>query len=117
MQTIKKVNSDTVNGAQPFDLFNQPPVHSGATYEAKHDKDRLTGQLLKIVTCMKDAAWRTLSEIETITLAPASSISAQLRHLRKPAFGSHTVNKRPRGDRSKGLFEYQLILNTNKVLC
>lgn len=116
MQTSKKVNSDQAPGKPVFDLFHQPPAHSGSDYEAKHDKTRLTGQLLKIVTCMSDEKWRTLSEIETITLAPGSSISAQLRHLRKEAFGSNQVNKRPRGDRSKGLFEYQLILNTNNKI-
>jgi hypothetical protein len=91
------------------DLFNQPSFE-GSDYESKFDEARLTGQLKKIVACMKDGNWRTLGEIETITLAPQSSISAQLRHLRKPAFGSNTLNKRARGNRKSGLFEYQLIL-------
>jgi len=34
-----------------------------------------------------------------------------LRHLRKDRFGSHVVEKQPRGDRSHGLFEYRLIVN------
>lgn len=101
--------------AAKFDLFNQPalPEHSGSDYDKKFDQTRLTGQLAKIVDCMKDGVWRTLSEIQTITSAPQSSISAQLRHLRKTDFGGHTVNKRSRGDRKDGLYEYQLVLNVN----
>ena len=39
---------------------------------------------------------------------PHASISAQLRHLRKEKFGSYNIEKRPRGDRSNGLWEYRL---------
>lgn len=39
---------------------------------------------------------------------PAASVSAQLRHLRKPRFGGFVVEKRPRGDRERGLWEYRL---------
>lgn len=86
-----------------------PVKFDGAAYEAKHDRQRLTGQLLRVFELMKDGHWRTLDEISAITHDPVASISAQLRHLRKPRFGSHTVNKRPRGDRSHGLFEYQVL--------
>jgi hypothetical protein len=57
---------------------------------------------------MRDARWRTLEEIAQMTGDPAASISAQLRHLRKPRFGGYTVNRRVRGDRARGLFEYQV---------
>lgn len=83
---------------------------NGPVYDPKYDKVRLTGQILRIFNLMKDGHWRTLSEIEAITNDPAASISAQLRHLRKERFGSHTVNKRPRGDRKQGLWEYQLLV-------
>lgn len=81
-------------------------LFSGAVYEPSEDEERLTGQLLRVYEAMQDGHWRTLGEIETITGDPPASISAQLRHLRKPRFGSHVVCKRPRGMRSAGLFEY-----------
>ena len=98
------------NKKTEFDLFHQPPF-DGDTFDKKQDGTRLTGQLKKIVDCMQDEKWRTLDEIQLATSYPAASISAQLRHLRKEKFGKNTVNRRPRGDRSQGLYEYQLILN------
>jgi hypothetical protein len=83
---------------------------NGSDYKPEVDNPRLVSQLDRIVSVMQDRRWRTLSEIEKLTGDPQASISAQLRHLRKPRFGSHTVNKRPRGDRERGLFEYQLVL-------
>ena len=44
---------------------------------------------------------------------PEASASAQLRHLRKPRFGSHTVEKRNRGAREFGLWEYRLTLTAS----
>lgn len=85
-----------------------PVRFDGATYEPEHDDARLTGQLLRVKTCMADGAWRTLAEIEVVTGDPQASISAQLRNAKKARFGSHTLNKRPRGDHSHGLWEYQL---------
>ena len=84
----------------------------GNCYDKEHDQKRLTGQLLKVYECMKNTInnnrWYTLAEIEYMTGAPAASASAQLRNLRKDRFGGHTINKRPRGDRSGGLFEYSM---------
>lgn len=82
----------------------------GPAYSPEFDRERLTGQLGRIVDTMEDQAWRTLEEIREETGDPEASISAQLRHLRKPRFGSHTVNKRRRGDPKQGIYEYQLIL-------
>lgn len=79
---------------------------SGATYSTKFDSARLTGQLLRIYTLMIDGEFRTYREIAESTGDGEASISAQLRNLRKPGFGSHVVEKRARGDRSCGLFEY-----------
>lgn len=78
---------------------------NGSDYKPQFDDKRLRGQIKRVYDC----EWRTLSEIEQATGDPAASISAQLRHLRKERYGSHTVNKRTRGDRASGLFEYQLL--------
>ena len=98
------------------DLFFHPHDFSqsrfnGSDYDPEQDDVRLRGQIARVFTLMKDAQWRTLQEIERATGDPQPSISAQLRHLRKRRFGWHTLNKRPRGDREHGLFEYQLIVN------
>ncbi len=87
-------------------------VHfDGPEYSPKHDHKRLTGQILRVFDYMKNGYWRTLDEIHVATGDPHASVSAQLRHLRKARFGSFTVNRRARGDRSRGLFEYQLDLS------
>ncbi len=59
---------------------------------------------------MLDGAWRTVSEISEVTGDPQPSVSAQLRHLRKPRFGSYIIERRSRGDRKRGLFEYRLLV-------
>ncbi len=87
---------------------------NGPDYDPEFDDERLTKQLDRIFNLMKDGTWRTLSEISEITGDPPASVSAQLRHLRKERFGSHTVLKRNRGDREHGLFEYRLILNVQE---
>jgi len=83
----------------------------GPAYRPEHDRERLTGQLRRIVDVMKDGEWRTLEEIREATGAPEASVSAQLRHLRKARFGKHTVLKRRRGDPKQGTWEMKLILN------
>ena len=92
-------------------LFPSPrpdPAHhrfDGSDYEPARDDARLTGQLRRIWECMKDSRWRTLAEIEATTGDPQASISAQVRHLRKPRFGAHRVEKRRR---TGGTWEYKL---------
>lgn len=83
---------------------------SGDTYEPEHDLARLTGQIARVFEAMKDGDWRTLDEIHELTGDPQASISAQLRHMRKPRFGSHRIEKRVRGEREHGLYEYSLIV-------
>jgi hypothetical protein len=42
------------------------------------------------------ATWLTLDELAKLTHYPPASISAQLRHMRKPQFGAYEVRKRCR---------------------
>jgi len=91
---------------QQDDLFE--PHFNGPEYVPARDHARLTKQLDRIRRLMLDGRWRTLKQIATITHDPETSVSAQLRHLRKPRFGSYIVNRRHSGDRRAGLFEYQL---------
>jgi len=76
---------------------------------AEVDKPRLATQLEVIRRVMLNAAqcgmWVTLGELETMTRYPSCSISAQLRHLRKRGY---VVEKRIRGERDHGLWEYRV---------
>lgn len=82
---------------------------NGSDYDPKYDQDRLSKQIGRVYSAMIDGGWRTLEEINSITGDPPASISAQLRHLRKVRFGSYTVEKRHRGERKLGLYEYRLL--------
>lgn len=102
------------NEKKPHPLENT--VFHGETYEPKYDKKRLTGQMKRIYDLMIDGEWRTLSDIENVVNAPQASISAALRTLRREENGGYQVNRRSRGDRHKGLFEYQVLLPTKNKL-
>lgn len=81
---------------------------AGSDYKPAQDDVRLTGQLLRVWDAMCGGGWKTLDEIARITGDPHASISAQLRHLRKERFGSHTVEKVNAGN---GLFRYRVLAN------
>jgi hypothetical protein len=55
---------------------------------------------------MSDHKWRTTAEIAAVTQDPATSIQAQLRHLRKERFGAYLVECRRRNE--KGRWEYRV---------
>lgn len=92
------------------------PHFNGSDYQQEFDFIRLTGQVRRIRDLMLDGQWRTLSEIEAKTSDPAASISAQLRNLRKQRFGGYIIEKRRRGNRDSGLFEYRLIIAMNTYI-
>lgn len=69
------------------------------------DHERLSSQFHRVMAFMSDHNWHTLREIAEATGAPEASCSAQLRHARKPRFGSHVVEREHRGN---GLYAYRL---------
>tara|TARA_R100001530_G_C4308737_1_gene152448 strand:+ start:1129 stop:1455 length:327 start_codon:yes stop_codon:yes gene_type:complete len=79
---------------------------NGSDYQSERDRPRLTSQHERVFEVMKDSFPRTLGQIASSTGDPESSISAQLRHMRKPRFGGHTVVKEHLGS---GLYTYRLI--------
>jgi hypothetical protein len=91
------------------------PDFDGPAYDPETDKDRLANQLGRIYECMKDSTWRTLEEIHAKTGDPVASISAQLRHLRKPRFGSYRVERQHRGDPANGLYEYRVLPPVDRI--
>lgn len=89
-------------------LWDSQPRFNGPDYVPSRDDARLTGQILRVFTLMKDGQFRTLQAIADATGDPHASISAQLRHLRKRRFGGHTVEREHVGG---GLFRYRLVVN------
>jgi len=88
-------------------MSNANFAFDGETYEAKHDFDRLKGQLQRVFRIMKDGQWRSLSHLALVAGVSEASVSARLRDLRKDKFGGHQVErKRYEG----GLWLYRLIV-------
>lgn len=85
------------------------PAFDGAAYDAARDHARLTGQIRRVFDVMRDGEWHTLPGIAAQASAPEASVSAQLRHLRKPRFGSFIVERRQK-EGGHGLWEYRLLL-------
>ena len=84
-------------------------MFNGPEFKTSADFHRLKTQHDRVKALMLDGQWRSLREIASLTGDPESSVSAHLRHLRKPRFGSWVVERRPRGNRDDGLFEYRVI--------
>lgn len=81
---------------------------SGKAVRTMDDHNRLEKQFVAIMRVMMDGKWRTVHEIHQLTSFLHTSISAQLRNLRKIGFGSHTVKS---NERAPDLYEFQVILN------
>jgi hypothetical protein len=78
----------------------------------RRQRDVLCDVMLSARQC---ETWLTLDELSRLTHYPPASISAQLRHLRKPEFGGFAVEKRQRaagrilrGEDFGTVWEYQL---------
>lgn len=104
--------------AQPtlFDGRSTPPrPHFDGPEYRPEDQARLSDQFARVIDVMKDQVWRTYAEIgEEIFRRwgkqyPETSISAQLRHARKPRFGAYVVDRAKRvKSKGRGLFEFRV---------
>jgi hypothetical protein len=65
----------------------------GTKVRLRTQRDVLQDVMLSANEC---GAWLTLNELAAMTRYPAASISAQLRHLKKPMFGNFVLKKRIR---------------------
>ena len=83
----------------------------GPAYCDQIDGKRIHHQMDEIRDYMLNHGWKTLNEIATTLDFPEASVSAQLRHLRKPRFGGYLVEKRRR-DEQGGLWEYLVMSPT-----
>ena len=73
-----------------------PTLFDGITINDERDNGRLQAQLTEVrllVTSM-GRQWWTLGEIARATGYPEASVSARLRDLRKPKFGSYNVERK-----------------------
>ncbi|HEY6267092.1 MAG TPA: hypothetical protein VIX11_02250 [Candidatus Acidoferrum sp.] len=78
----------------------------------RRQRDVLCDVMLSARQC---ETWLTLDELSKLTHYPPASISAQLRHLRKPEYGGYAVEKRQRaagralcGEDFGTVWEYQI---------
>jgi len=81
---------------------------NGSNYNPARDDARLGNQLSRVYNACHSGKPMTLSQIAKITGDPEASVSAQLRHLRKPKHGEHTIDKQYI---SNGLYTYTLTPN------
>ena len=77
----------------------------GDDYNDRRDRVRLTGQLERVYKFISDGGWHSVEEIAQATGDPATSVSAQLRNLRKERFGDHDVETKRHGE---GFYVYRL---------
>jgi len=101
-----------MNGEQLQLNLQDRAEFDGDDYDSHRDGARLTGQILRVFSAMKDGQWRTLGQVEDLTGDPQASISAQLRHLRKDRFGGHVVEKEYI---ENGLYRYRLIVKQEEL--
>ena len=78
-------------------------------YVPEIDDPRLVPNMERVRLLMEDQVWRTLGEIADESGLRAESVSAHIRDLRKLKNGAYVVDRRARGSRHAGLFEYRLL--------
>jgi hypothetical protein len=85
----------------------------------RRQRDVLCDVLLSARQC---ETWLTLDELAKLTHYPQASISAQMRHLRKPQYGGFVVEKRPRtastvlrGEDFGTVWEYQVRRSIRRI--
>jgi hypothetical protein len=80
------------------------PLFKGETFEREHDEQRLKTLQNRVERFMGSGRWHTLSEIQTACGGSEASCSARLRDMRGAGWN---VERRARGERARGLFEYR----------
>lgn len=93
-------------------LFAQPiresdPSPFGGPHEPE-DVPRFGAQLHAVRAFMSDGAFHTLTEIASAAKCTTQSASARVRDLRKPAFGSHVIERQRIA--GTAVYAYRLVL-------
>lgn len=86
--------------------YTATPHFDGVSFDPERDGKRLANQLEQVRQIMLDGQWHTLTELATLVCGSEASVSARLRDLRKPRFGSLSVERRRI---IGGLWEYRVL--------
>ena len=73
--------------------MNQLNFFDGRTFVQARDGERLGKQMAAVLSHLQDGDWWTLAGLSAVTGAPEASVSARLRDLKKPRFGSHKIER------------------------
>ena len=92
----------------PVGSVAQRMTFQGATYEPRHDKERLTRQLDRVRVTMLRGEWWTLQHLYMRCGGSLPGISARIRDLRKAPW-HYVIERRRKGDPKDGVFEYRLL--------
>jgi biotin operon repressor len=79
----------------------------GAFYSPSLDEQRLTTQMERVRRELADGRWHTAQYVADRTHAPLTSVSTQIRNLRKKENGGYVIETRRDGD--TGLFLYRMV--------
>jgi hypothetical protein len=66
----------------------------GVTYSEELDGPRLSSQLERVRRLLSDGRWRSIAAVARICGGSESGISARIRDLRKPKFGSLLIERK-----------------------
>ena len=121
-------NKMTQRNAQPARQFTSARSHRWKRFlswpptQLQRIREFMLAAIAAEASCGQDSlhaqtAWHTLGEISSATGYAEPSVSAQLRHLRKPRFGGYRVIKRRRasepcgrdGARCAPVWEYRVV--------
>lgn len=91
--------------ADPLQL---DPRFDGEAIEPGLDDARLGRQLAGVLAALSRGGWWTLAELTAVAGGSEAGVSARVRDLRKTRFGGHVIERRRRGDPTRGLHEYRL---------
>ena len=83
------------------------PWFDGSTFDPAKDLKRLKSQQGDVAWAMSDGKWHTLNHLAFRTGHPEASVSARLRDLRKPRWGSNIIQRRRH--LAGALWEYRLL--------
>jgi hypothetical protein len=82
-----------MTGREGGDAMRRTKQREAGPVVLRRQKEVIRDVMLSAGQC---ATWLTLDELAKLTHYPPASISAQLRHMRKPRFGAYEVVKRCR---------------------